>query len=133
MDIDEEKALAQEMWIEIAYKIEECCHFDVKGFKEEFCRRHGLSWLSDCWLCEHIECCDDCPLSMNIRKTSISCSEGYTWYGIVCSSYEETELRVECAYHIAEVLGAVVPIKYRLKGKTQKEWMVEHGYYRQQD
>ena len=57
-----ERRLAIQMWQEIVDKCRSGEHFNVARFKDVFCKKHNLNWLSDCYFCQYCRACSQCPL-----------------------------------------------------------------------
>ena len=57
-----ERKLAIQMWQEIVDKCRSGEHFNVARFKDVFCKKHNLNWLSNCYFCQYFHCFSTCPL-----------------------------------------------------------------------
>ena len=51
-----ERRLAIQMWQEI---VDKCKAGD---YKADFCKKHGLDWLDNCYFCDYFVLCSKCPL-----------------------------------------------------------------------
>ena len=58
-----ERRLAIQMWEEIVAKCKSGEHFNVTRFKEAFCKEHNLTWVNNCYFCQHFMCFFICPLN----------------------------------------------------------------------
>ena len=57
-----ERKLAIQMWQEIVDKCKAGDNFSVVMLKMEFCKKHNLHWLNDCYFCQYCDSCSSCPL-----------------------------------------------------------------------
>lgn len=57
-----ERKLAIQMWQEIVDKCRSGEDFIVSQFKDDFCKKYDLDWLSNCYLCQYCRPCSRCPL-----------------------------------------------------------------------
>lgn len=58
-----ERRLAIQMWEQIKAELARDPKVNIVGLKINFCSEHGLVWFCNCWLCQYIPHCEDCPLS----------------------------------------------------------------------
>lgn len=57
-----QRRLAIQMWQEIVDKCRAGYNFSVAVFKMEFCRKHNLDWVNNCYFCQYCRACSKCPL-----------------------------------------------------------------------
>ena len=57
-----QRRLAIQMWQEIVDKCRSGEDFNVVIFKMEFCKKHNLNWINDCYFCQYCRSCSSCPL-----------------------------------------------------------------------
>ena len=104
-----ERRLAVQMWREIAERIKSGDKkFSVMLYKAEFCQKHGLTWLNNCYFCQYasefcysgeggiILNCDRCPLK--------SCEKGSMYDEVLNSRRGKSH---KMAVKIADILEGV--------------------------
>lgn len=57
-----QRRLAIQMWQEIADKCRSGEDFNLVDYKTDFCKKHGLKWLANCYFCNYFDRCEKCPL-----------------------------------------------------------------------
>ena len=97
-----ERKLAIQMWQKIKDKITDNSNFtiiDICIYKEVFCRKHNLFWKCNCWFCEYMPTCEQCPL----RDCTVSSSAVYE---VACDTLADKEKRLDaCDKIIAALKG----------------------------
>lgn len=107
-----ERKLAIKMWEEIKERIPKWQKTSyaipiserVVRYKRDFCIKHDLSWMMNCWFCAYITYCENCPLR--------SCAYGVYRDLIDNSSPLQAKIRA-CEYIISALSGNVVIPKER--------------------
>lgn len=104
-----ERKLAIEMWESVKayiidadkkgelYDVE--IHDAVVMIKGDFCEKHGLQWAADCWFCQYISDCEQCPLGMCGHATE-DCEDYY----IVIDDFTTTEQKIKACDNIINAL-----------------------------
>lgn len=93
-----ERSLAIEMWTNIRDMIAapgRVTRETIVRFKSKFCRDHELDWEYNCWFCQYIPHCGECPLK--------GCDDGF--YAIALADYREKDVRVSACNYIIKALG----------------------------
>lgn len=57
-----QRRLAIKMWEEIVDKCRSGEDFNLAEYKTDFCKKHGLKWLANCYFCNYFYSCEKCPL-----------------------------------------------------------------------
>lgn len=60
-----QRRLAIQMWEEIVDKCRSGEDFNLAEYKADFCKKHGLHWLANCYFCNYFYTCSKCPLDDN--------------------------------------------------------------------
>ena len=79
-----ERKIAIQMWEHIRDEIKKenpSVQLDLSFAKREFLSKYNVGWKFDCWFCQYIKECIECPLKNNANKY-------YAYrYGIACVDY----------------------------------------------
>lgn len=104
-----ERKLAIEMWESVKayivdadkkgtlYDVE--IHDAVVMLKGDFCEKHGLQWAADCWFCQYVSDCEQCPLGMGAHVDE-DCADYY----IVINDFTTTEQKIKACDNIINAL-----------------------------
>ena len=57
-----QRRFAIQMWQEIVDKCKAGDDFYLGDYKADFCKKHGLDWLNNCYFCNYFDLCLKCPL-----------------------------------------------------------------------
>ena len=97
-----ERKFAIQMWQGIKHALEtkSGSSFDVTEFKKAFLKDNNLNWKHNCWFCQYIPTCSQCPLQ---RCTTLLLDRS-SIYGQVVANSLPTEKRVEACNRIVSIL-----------------------------
>lgn len=63
-----QRRLAIQMWQEIVNKCRSGEDFNLVDYKTDFCKKHDLKWLANCYFCNYFDTCSKCPLDDKCGK-----------------------------------------------------------------
>ena len=101
-----ERRLAIEMWEDIKAKLpkwwKKCDRSSISAhivqYKNDFCVKHDLPWIANCWFCAYIRYCKDCPLR--------DCGDGA--YRSIINNDTPLQVKIRaCEYIISALKGEI--------------------------